>query len=279
MNMYRDNLPIIIVQDANNDPISTTQDVLNQLELVKYSSHLKGIDLSQFMQMTDEKDFQKFGIRKQKDCQKLCSTAQSIRRSSIDSSIFTTDEEIDYPSEEEVEWPNSIARPLEAQPRRLSLPAYSSPAEEIDKKRRYSYHALEEEVLPTYSCTLHKLGKAKAKIEYQSPGKRTRRRPWRDVYMELKGTMLRLYEQKDNNGRYHYLPTLTAYYQQSITYTRLLDLSLAYAKVDHADDYTKRSNVFRIQTASGPQVLFQVQTNAAVSLWIEKIMTGKQVSL
>ncbi|KAI8341628.1 Pleckstrin homology domain-containing protein [Choanephora cucurbitarum] len=253
------------------------------------------------MQMTDEKDFRQYGVRKQRDCQKLSSTAKSIRRSSVGSSSLCTVNEEEEEEEEEYQqldendtslrpkddaaWPNSIyGFTKSAQSRRHSLPVYSeADPSDVDTGRRHSYHAprlmnQQEELLPSYSCTLHKLGKAKAKIEFEFPGKRRRRRPWRDIYMELKGTMIRLYEMKSND-EYHYLPTLTAYYQQSVKYTPLVDLSLAYAKVEQAQDYKKRPNVFRVQTASGPQVLFQVQTNAAVVLWVEKILAGCMIAV
>ncbi|KAI8336921.1 Pleckstrin homology domain-containing protein [Blakeslea trispora] len=292
--MLKPDLPIIIIQDADQHPISTTQDVLCQIELDKYSIQLKGIDLDQFMQMTEEKDFEQYGVRKQRDCQKLSSTAKSIRRSSIGtSSSYTTSEDEQEEQEENdislqqngnAAWPNSIyGFTKSAQSRRYSLPIYSDVSTEADMGRRHSFHSTgilsqQEDLLPSYSCTLHKLGKAKAKIEFEYPGKRKRRRPWRDIYIELKGTMLRLYEMKSNDA-YHYLPTLTAYYQQSVEYTPLIDLSLAYAKVDQAQDYKKRPNVFRVQTAFGPQVLFQVQTNAAVSLWVEKILAGCMIAI
>ncbi|KAG1077731.1 hypothetical protein G6F42_024654 [Rhizopus arrhizus] len=93
--------PIIIVQDSSFGSISTTtNDVLTQVELLRYSTNLKGIDLNQFMEMTDEKDFKLFGIRKQRDCQKLSQIAQSIRRSSLTSSISSFSQSEDEDNEE-----------------------------------------------------------------------------------------------------------------------------------------------------------------------------------
>ncbi|CAO0801583.1 unnamed protein product [Mucor circinelloides] len=350
--------PIIIVQDSSFGSISTTtNDVLTQVELLRYSTNLKGIDLNQFMEMTDEKDFKLFGIRKQRDCQKLSQIAQSIRRSSLTSSISSFSQSEDEDNEEgsfltpefaqqqqdddiphlaldenedavvddlkivegvmqkiisiaattEVDdvqqtWPNSIKGsapkvrfaidpPKYDNSRRFSLPSLKPPeyCEYIlDKRRRNSCdggsnavsnkRTLEgKEALPTYSCTVQKMGKASAKIEFDSPGARPRRRRWRDVYMELQGTVLKIYEAKNTSssiGGYHYLPTMAPYYQQSASYTPLVNLSLSNAKVESAIDYTKKPNVFRITTEDGPQILFHVQTRAAVLLWTEKISSG-----
>jgi frataxin-like iron-binding protein CyaY len=95
--------------------------------------------------------------------------------------------------------------------------------------------------------------------------------------MELQGTVLKVYQLKSSPCimSSYYLPTITPYYQDSIKYTPLVDLSLAHAQVEAAVDYTKKPNVFRVKTANGPQILFQVQTSAAALLWIEKISAGK----
>ncbi|KAI7898630.1 uncharacterized protein BX663DRAFT_524191 [Cokeromyces recurvatus] len=139
-----------------------------------------------------------------------------------------------------------------------------------------------EETLPIYTCTVQKMGYAKAKIECDSPGIKAKRRPWRDVYMELQGTILKIYENKRSSssiGGYRYLPTMSPYYNQDIRYTFLVNLSLANAKIDTATDYHKRPHVFRITTKNGPQILFHVQTNAAALLWIEKISAGINISI
>ncbi|OAD00629.1 hypothetical protein MUCCIDRAFT_166403 [Mucor lusitanicus CBS 277.49] len=356
--------PIIIVQDSSFGSISTTtNEVLNQVELLRYSANLKGVDLDQFMQMTDEKDFKLYGIRKQRDCRKLSQIAQSIRRSSLASSLssFSSQSESDgndnadqdggfltpefaqqqQPDDEDIPqltlndlqdtvddtkivegvmqkirsiaatteddtpqpWPNSIHQeskppkvrfaadpPKYDNSRRFSLPSLNPPEYceyVLDKRRRNSYaggpnaavpkkrsNTEGKEALPRYSCTVQKMGKASAKIEFDSPGVRPRRRPWRDVYMELQGTVLKIYEAKNNStslGGYRYLPTMAPYYQQSVGYTPLVNLSLSNAKVQEATDYKKKPNVFRITTENGPQVLFHVQTCAASLLWTEKI--------
>jgi hypothetical protein len=95
--------------------------------------------------------------------------------------------------------------------------------------------------------------------------------------MELQGTVLKVYQLKSGSSSRsgYYLPTITPYYQDSVKYSPLVDLSLANAQVDSAVDYIKKPNVFRVKTENGPQILFQVQTNAAAALWIEKISAGK----
>ncbi|GAN06124.1 hypothetical protein MAM1_0112c05601 [Mucor ambiguus] len=356
--------PIIIVQDSSFGSISTTtNDVLNQVELLRYSANLKGVELEQFMQMTDAKDFKLYGIRKQRDCQKLSQIAQYIRRSSLTSSLssssqsesddndhadedssfltpeFAQQQDNDIPylilndpedtvndteivegvmqkirsiaataEEDDTQqpWPNSIQGskptirfavdpPKYDNSRRFSLPSLNPPeyCEYVLDKRRNSYaggsntvpkkHSNEgKEALPKYSCSLQKIGKASAKIEFDVPGVRPRRRPWRDVYMELQGTVLKIYQAKNNSpslGGYHYLPTMAPYYQQSAGYTPLVNLSLSNAKVEAASDYKKKPNVFRITTENGPQILFHVQTCAASLLWTEKISSGINIAV
>lgn len=95
--------------------------------------------------------------------------------------------------------------------------------------------------------------------------------------MELQGTVLKIYEAKNASpslGGYRYLPTMAPFYQESIRYAPLVNISLSNAKVESATDYIKKPNVFRIRTESGPQILFHVQTSAAVLLWAEKISAG-----
>jgi hypothetical protein len=320
-------------------------DILNQLELYRYSTHLKGVDLDQFMQMTDEKDFKLYGIRKQRDCHRLSQCAQSIRRTSLCSSPSSTTDELldddDLPqspimspvntalddafvsqislpsmvseeekcnnsgSEEEQQqqaWPNSKIKrksntnkpPAYAEDRRrYSLPTLTPPEYcdyILDNRRRHSYAdgirpkdpGEGKEQLPKYSCTVQKFGQGKTKVEFESPGIRPRRRPWRDVHLELQGTMLKIFEMKPTSptvGGYRYLTALAPYYSQTYKYTTLYNISLANVKVGVAVDYVKRPNVFRITTENGPQLLIQVQTNACVSSWIEKLSSGCNIAI
>lgn len=99
--------------------------------------------------------------------------------------------------------------------------------------------------------------------------------------MELCGTILKIYELKSNASShrgYKYLSTFTAYNQQCIRYSPLVRLSLADAQVAIASDYQKRPNVFRITTATGHQVLIQVQTIAELSTWLEKLSAGSNIA-
>ncbi|KAI9486905.1 MAG: hypothetical protein EXX96DRAFT_551073 [Benjaminiella poitrasii] len=214
---------------------------------------------------------------------------------------------MDDEDEEERIWPNSKIRfnprPIISnnpspprytrESRRCSLPVTSTRppryGENVVSKRHNSYSEgmpeqarKEDEVLPKYTCTVHKMGYAQAKIECSSPGVKARRRPWRDVYMELQGTVLKVYENKKPSslrGGYRYLSTMSVYYQQAMKYIALVDLSLSHAKISMATDYIKKPNVFRIITSNGPQVLFHVQTNAAALLWTEKISAGINIAV
>ncbi|GAA5797012.1 hypothetical protein EDC94DRAFT_554051 [Helicostylum pulchrum] len=323
--------PIIIVQDTQHgNNISTTNDILNQLQLLRYSSHLKDVDLNQFMQMTNDTDFKNCGIRKERDCQRLSQCAQSIRRTSF-SSISSTDDSsaseespVMLPSPiyvgdtppillkknsfksflslrkydtllttaaEQQKWPNSIIKktpppPTPADTHRrhsessLVPPTYREAHQQDNNSkcvRSNSSYPHQNEELPNYTCTVQKMGKAKAKIEFKAPGLKPRFRSWKDVYLELQGTVLKLYEIVPNTppvGRYR----LTPFYQP-VKYELLFTLSLAHMKAELATDYIKRDHVFRIITFEGPQVLIQVQTNAAVFGWIDKLASGSNIAV
>lgn len=309
---------------------------MDQLKLIRYSSHLKGIDLDHFMQLTDDKDFMQFGIRKEKDRQRLSVCAKSMRSTSfsskdihkivqenltipltpisdglhlsitpslVDDSDSTSSSSSDYgyssrDSEEQQErtWPNSIIKRTfpthDEKIHRHSLPSLSPPSyrDSInDKPRRHSFtegcvHSIDEikEKLPKYTCTVQKMGKVEAKVEYETPGNKPRRRVWKDVYLELIGTMLKIYQVKQTNapsaGGYRYFSTLASYYEP-LKYSSLYNLSLANIKAQVAWDYTKKDHVFRITTMDGPQILIKAQSNASVSLWIDKIASGSNIAI
>ncbi|CAO3687725.1 unnamed protein product [Rhizopus stolonifer] len=135
---------------------------------------------------------------------------------------------------------------------------------------------LSDENLPMYSCTVHKVGICHAKFEMDSIGERPWRRPWRQVFMELRGTLLKIYEIKTHQSLY--LPTFPSDYHQTYQYIHLASLSLLQLRAMVAGDYKKRSNVFRIKD-SRLRLLIQVQTIAEMFSWIEKISAGKLGSL
>ncbi|KAI8994991.1 hypothetical protein BDB01DRAFT_774947 [Pilobolus umbonatus] len=179
-------------------------------------------------------------------------------------------------------WANSkgalLDIPREKNKANLLPPSYAQ-CNKIESNPK-KVHAGEQ--LPQYSCTVQKMGKGKMKFEYDAPGKRARKRHWRKIYMELCGTVLKINELKSNTKSYRgyrYLPTFAAYYQHCVRYTPLIKLSLSNAKVDLAPDYKKRTNVFRITTEIGPQVLIEVQTLAELSGWMEKLSAGLNIAL
>lgn len=163
--------------------------------------------------MTDARDFKHFGIRKQTDCRKLSTIAQSIRRSSISSSsngddydddIYDTSGSEDIllspisntsaaavngGKDETRIWPNSkspklakLTAPDDDCNRRLSMPSmpnFSPPNYSAFDQHPRRYSCADIEKLPKYSCTVHKIGKGAAKFEYDLPNVRARRRPWK----------------------------------------------------------------------------------------------------
>jgi hypothetical protein len=187
-------------------------DVLAQTDLTKYSFNLKGVDLDHFMQMTDARDFKHFGIRIEKDCKKLSTIAQSIRRSSMSSTGYDAEEDATYDTSDSEDislspttsttdassiaehtprrvWPNSMSPRLarltlpnnDSTSRRLSLPSLPPPPKyttiDDQKPRRHSC----ADILPKYSCSVQKIGKGSAKFEYDAPNVRARRRSWRYI--------------------------------------------------------------------------------------------------
>jgi hypothetical protein len=95
--------------------------------------------------------------------------------------------------------------------------------------------------------------------------------------MELSGTLLKLFEIKSSNqlGTQKYPMLLAFSPEQKLKKTLYMSLSLSNASVSIALDYTKKHNVFRLAIEQGPTLLIQVQTNAEVSSWMEKITAGR----
>ncbi|KAI9347479.1 hypothetical protein BD770DRAFT_168035 [Pilaira anomala] len=259
------------------------------------------------MQMTNDNDFKTYGIRKEKDCRRLSLCAQSIRRtsfssiSSTDDGISSDDSPVMLPSPintagdttphlpppllslkpqteyRKQSWPNSI-HISSSQPHQQRR--HSAPCLAVAAPPHYDHTAQlhTNEPLPDYSCTVQKVGKARSKIEFKRPGIKPRFRTWKEIHLELQGTILKVYEIIPDTavtaGRYRVTP-----FYQAVKHHLILTLSMAHLKAELATDYKKRDHVFRIITAEGPQLLIQVQTRAAVYGWLDKLASASNIAV
>ncbi|KAI9262349.1 hypothetical protein BDA99DRAFT_560191 [Phascolomyces articulosus] len=146
------------------------------------------------------------------------------------------------------------------------------------------------EELPPYKCTVYKMGHVYIKRELDSPGVRTRWRSWRKLYVEVWGTILRIYRAPphgDHHGhRYRLLsrqPLLATRLPLSqwnrYYYSPLATISLAGAEAGRAWDYTKRPFSLRLTTAHGPQMLLRLSSHVEMISWIEHLQAAINISL
>ncbi|KAI9019469.1 hypothetical protein CLU79DRAFT_758952 [Phycomyces nitens] len=137
------------------------------------------------------------------------------------------------------------------------------------------------EELPPYKCTVYKIGYVNIKFEKDSPSTKSRWRLWRNLYVELWGTALRIYRSEPSDSasglRLSRLPVLVPWNRYNST--PLLTLSLAGAEASRALDYTKKPNVLRLTVSNGPQLLFKQDTTIEMISWIEHLQAAINISL
>jgi len=126
------------------------------------------------------------------------------------------------------------------------------------------YEESELEQLPKYSCTIQKSGYVTIKHEYISRDVRPRTRTWRKHYVDLRGTLIRIYRSGlgDCKGT-------------SPTY----EFSMQNVLVRFATNYYKRRNVLRITFSDGQQFLFQLADKEECIAWIESLQAAANISL
>lgn len=105
---------------------------------------------------------------------------------------------------------------------------------------------------------------------------------YRKLYVELWGTVLRIYRTappKDKVDYYYTFGPLKApyYYYHKYYYTPILTLSLAGAEASRALDYLKRPNVLRLTTQEGPQLLLRLSSHVEMISWVEHLQAGKYI--
>ncbi|KAL1934774.1 hypothetical protein VTP01DRAFT_6956 [Rhizomucor pusillus] len=133
-----------------------------------------------------------------------------------------------------------------------------------------------KEELPPYKCTVYKMGHVHLKREMDAPGVRSRWRVWRKLYVEVWGTILRIYRAAPNGDRH------SKYYSRLGRHSKpapLMTLSLAGAEAGRAWDYTKRPHSLRLTTAHGPQMLLRLPTHVEMISWIEHLQAAINISL
>ncbi|KAI9472453.1 MAG: hypothetical protein EXX96DRAFT_542547 [Benjaminiella poitrasii] len=143
-----------------------------------------------------------------------------------------------------------------------------------------------KEELPAYSCTVYKMGYVTIKKEFDAPLTKTRRRSWRKYYVELWGTVLRIYRASPediNTWRVSsvfrsLLPPLDYYYTKYY-YTPIATCSLAGAEASRALDYVRKPNVLRLTINQGPQLLIRLPCHVEMISWIEHLQAAINISL
>ncbi|KAI7885381.1 PH domain-like protein [Lichtheimia hyalospora FSU 10163] len=135
------------------------------------------------------------------------------------------------------------------------------------------------EELPPYKCTVFKMGPVRVKPEMDAPGVQTRWRHWRKYYIEVWGTMLRVYN-SDPNSRASMLGWwLRGSNSKHQKPQPIMTMSLAGAEAKRALDYAKRPHVLRLTLADGPQWLVRLPSKVEMISWIEHMQAAINISL
>ncbi|KAI8084762.1 uncharacterized protein BX664DRAFT_266349 [Halteromyces radiatus] len=121
------------------------------------------------------------------------------------------------------------------------------------------------EDLPPYHCSVYKMGKVNVKIEWLATGKKSNRRPWRRFYIELWGTVLRIYP--------------LSWFWSTIGKEPIYTISLGGAEATRAIEYLKRPFVVRLTGCNGMQLLIQLSNHVDMISWIEHLQAGINISL
>ncbi|KAI8375526.1 hypothetical protein BD560DRAFT_367971 [Blakeslea trispora] len=141
------------------------------------------------------------------------------------------------------------------------------------------------EELPGYSCSVFKMGYVHVKSELDAPNMRSKWRAWRKLYIELWGTVLRVYRAKPVKNQtdiknYYRWPLKTPYYYyHKYYYTPIFTISLAGAEASRALDYFRRPNVLRLMTQQGPQFLMKLSSHVEMISWVEHLQAAINISL
>ncbi|CAI2187398.1 401_t:CDS:2 [Funneliformis geosporum] len=146
---------------------------------------------------------------------------------------------------------------------RLSMPVTSSELPSYFDVVDRQHFANKSEELPSYSCSVQKCGYIFKKNEFASKGVKSRDRSWKQQYIYLWGTLLRVYK------------------SEPIDFNRVNpvhEFNMLNAQIGLASDYLKKRNVIRIRVSTGKQFLFQTQSRDECVAWIEVLQSSVNIS-
>ncbi|KAI7868632.1 hypothetical protein BDF14DRAFT_1880882 [Spinellus fusiger] len=147
------------------------------------------------------------------------------------------------------------------------------------KTLTHPYEDEGREELPGYSCTVQKMGYVNIKCEKRCPTIKSRLRPWRKLYVELWGTVLRIYRTDPTTSEMNLSISNLFSSRKEVSSEPLMTMSLAGAVASRAFNYTRRPNVLRVTIPEGPQFLFRLQTLPGMVSWIENLQAAINISL
>ncbi|CAG8464565.1 3871_t:CDS:2 [Diversispora eburnea] len=107
-----------------------------------------------------------------------------------------------------------------------------------------------KEELPSYSCSVGKVGYLMKKNEMVAEEQKANDRSWRKIYIHLRGTFN----------------------------SPMSQFSMYGAKVTLALDYTKKRNVLRMRLLNGRSYLFQAPDRCEFISWVEKLQSSANIS-
>jgi len=163
---------------------------------------------------------------------------------------------------------------------RSSMPVFSQSVQDVDTisppsykdamltkiltPKPLDYDEIGKEELPSYTCTVQRVGYVLRKCERTSHNSKARDRAWRRNYLYLWGTLLRIYKSEPVDVK-----------RISPSY----ELSMRNARVTLATDYTKRRHVLRVTfDTTGHQFLFQAAGRDDCIGWIEHLQSAANIS-
>merc|ERR1712127_155419 len=105
------------------------------------------------------------------------------------------------------------------------------------------------------------------KQELDNRGKHNKHRSWNQLFVVLSNNQLMFFKDSQTAGK----SMQDGKYNSSSrsTFKGEAPLPLKSCTIEVANDYTKRSNVFRLKLAAGAEYLFQAQTTDEMNMWVQ----------
>ncbi|KAK3940381.1 hypothetical protein QBC46DRAFT_261123 [Diplogelasinospora grovesii] len=141
----------------------------------------------------------------------------------------------------------------------------------------------EQDVLPPYKCGVNVEGVFMRKMEIEETIKRAEYRTWQQVYVELHGTALNIYQVKKERGwwssaKHHSGPDISPDNPPWIKKGQLeKSYSLLHADAGIAADYRKRRHVIRMRCETDQFLISCVELGTFVK-WLESIFAAIDVA-